>query len=198
MGAQTRVLPYPRGMWRARVLALALLAACLPSLAAASSAHASLGPQDSYAYVVDAQSVAVIPQKGTAARIVLAGPAALEFSGLPYPNSRRLSLRALLRALGWSPTTSRFADPAPVASLSISGGRSRVVTLGQARIRQGTLVLEVICVEGPLTPLRGAGALFITTAPVTRGNTPRKPTFPVQIGRTPIASTHSTNVGGTT
>ena len=143
------------------LLTAVLVAGLLAPAASAPAAHASLGPPESYLFVVDAADVRVVPEKGTAARIVLTDPSALRFSDRPYRHVRPMSLRDMLAEFGWTPERLKLEDPTPNASISIAGQRSRIVEIRKAHFRQGKLILHVLGIDGPLKSARGAGSVFI-------------------------------------
>lgn len=151
-------------MRRLALAPAALLLIAAGALPIAVPAQAAPGPPGSYLFVVDASDVKVIPEKGTAARIVLEDASAMRFSDRPYRHVRPISLRGMLNAFGWSPTTLKLKDPTPNASISIAGQRSRIVDVGKASIRDGKLVLDVIGIDGPLTAMRGPGSVFLDNA----------------------------------
>ena len=149
-------------MSRVRGVALAVLAAALVwAGVAASPVQADAGSPQDYLFVIDASSIRVVPEKGTAAKITLRDPRALRFTGNPYPLVRAMSVRGLLERLGWSASTSQFPRRAPLVSLSIAGERSRVVALGKAEIRDGKLILHGYGIAGPLVQSEGPGSAFL-------------------------------------
>lgn len=149
-------------MSRVRGAALALTAtAALLAGTLGSPAKADPGPAASYLFVIDASSIRVTPEKGTSVRIVVSDPAALRFTGDPYPLVRLVSVRGMLERLGWSASTSQFPRRAPLASISIAGQRSRVVALGKAEIRGAKLILHGYGIDGPLTKAQGSGSAYI-------------------------------------
>ena len=149
-------------MSKVRVAVLAILAAAMVLAGVASTpATADEGSRETYLFVIDASSIRVLPEKGTAVRITLHDPKALRFTGDPYPLVRAMSVRGVLERLGWTASTSKFPRRAPLVSLSLAGERSRIVALGRAEIRDGRLTLHGYGIDGPLARAEGSGSAFI-------------------------------------
>lgn len=135
------------------------------ALAATGLAISPVAAADEWLYVLASDDIRVVPGTGDAARVILRPTIeAVQFTDRPQRDSNATTTRTVLRNFGWTPATKASTGKSPNAAISIGAEAVQVVEIRRATVTRNKVTLFVRGLEGPVSAVSGAGAVFIDDA----------------------------------